>query len=80
MYNLIRGCNPQPGAWTTLDGEEVQIFDCELTAGTGRFGRVCAIDDTSFTINSGLGGIRISRVRIGKSGKINRQSLSVTKK
>ena len=70
VYNLIRGCNPQPGAWTTYNGEEVQIFDCELTAGSGRFGRVCAIDDTSFTINSGLGGIRISRVRLGKSGKI----------
>ena len=71
VYNLIRGCNPQPGAWTTYDGEEVQIFDCELTVGSGRFGRVCAIDDTSFTINSGLGGIRISRVRLGKSGKIS---------
>ncbi|MEC9044819.1 MAG: methionyl-tRNA formyltransferase [Pseudomonadota bacterium] len=70
VYNLIRGCNPQPGAWTTYNGEEVQIFDCELTVGSGRFGRVCAIDDTSFTINSGLGGIRISRVRLGKSGKI----------
>jgi methionyl-tRNA formyltransferase len=70
VYNLIRGCNPQPGAWTTYNGEEVQIFDCELTVGSGRFGRVCAIDDTSFTINSGLGGIRISRVRVGKSGKI----------
>ena len=71
VYNLIRGCNPQPGAWTTYNGEEVQIFDCELTAGSGRFGRVCAIDDTSFTINSGLGGIRISRVRLGKSSKIS---------
>ena len=70
VYNLIRGCNPQPGAWTTYNGEEVQIFDCDLTVGSGRFGRVCAIDDTSFTINSGLGGIRISRVRLGKSGKI----------
>ena len=70
VYNLIRGCNPQPGAWTTYNGEEVQIFDCELTVGSGRFGRVCAIDDTSFTINSGLGGIRISRVRLAKSGKI----------
>ena len=71
VYNLIRGCNPQPGAWTTYNGEEVQIFDCELTVGSGRFGRVCAIDDTSFTINSGLGGIRISRVRLGNSGKIS---------
>ena len=71
VYNLIRGCNPQPGAWTTYNGEEVQIFDCELTVGSGRFGRVCAIDDTSFTINSGLGGIRISLGRLGKSGKIS---------
>ena len=75
VYNLIRGCNPQPGAWTTYNGEEVQIFDCELTVGSGRFGRVCAIDDTSFTINSGLGGIRISRVRLGKSGKISSAEL-----
>ena len=28
VYNLIRGCNPQPGAWTTLAGETLQIFDC----------------------------------------------------
>ncbi len=27
VYNLIRGCNPAPGAWTTLDGSELQIFD-----------------------------------------------------
>ena len=71
VYNLISGSTPHPGAWTTYNGEEVQIFDCELTVGSGRFGRVCAIDDTSFTINSGLGGIRISRVRLGKSGKIS---------
>ena len=28
IYNLIRGCNPQPGAWTTYNGEVLQIFDC----------------------------------------------------
>src|SRR4029077_13179284 len=26
-YNLIRGCNPAPGAWTTLGGKKLQIFD-----------------------------------------------------
>jgi len=26
-YNLIRGCNPAPGAWTTLSGKKLQIFD-----------------------------------------------------
>ncbi len=27
LYNLIRGCNPVPGAWTLLDGRKVQVFD-----------------------------------------------------
>jgi methionyl-tRNA formyltransferase len=27
VYNQIRGCNPRPGAWTTIDGEQVEILD-----------------------------------------------------
>ena len=27
-YNLIRGCNPAPGAWTTLDGKKLFLFEC----------------------------------------------------
>src|SRR5258708_26576393 len=26
-YNLIRGCNPAPGAWTTIDGRRLSLFD-----------------------------------------------------
>ena len=70
VYNLIRGCNPAPGAWTTLNGETMQIFDCEPAAGSGRPGRVCAIDDESITINAGLGGIRVKRLRLGKGSKL----------
>ena len=29
VYNLIRGCNPAPGAWTTLNGKKLQIFDAK---------------------------------------------------
>ena len=32
VYNLIRGCNPAPGAWTTLNGKKVQIFDARKHA------------------------------------------------
>lgn len=71
VYNLIRGCNPQPGAWTTINGEVLQIFDAKLTTGAGRVGRVTCIDNNSFTINAGLGGIQISRVRLGKAAKIS---------
>ncbi|MDE2582904.1 MAG: methionyl-tRNA formyltransferase [Rhodospirillales bacterium] len=27
-YNLVRGCNPAPGAWTTLNGRKLFVFDC----------------------------------------------------
>ena len=27
VYNTIRAANPAPGAWTTLAGEEVKIYD-----------------------------------------------------
>src|SRR6202030_4359338 len=26
---LIRGCNPAPGAWTTLDVKQLKIFDAK---------------------------------------------------
>ena len=27
VYNLIRGCNPSPGAWTRVNGETLRIYD-----------------------------------------------------
>ena len=31
LYNQIRGCNSQPGAWFTRKGEKLRIFDCKLS-------------------------------------------------
>src|SRR5215208_3625600 len=28
VYNLIRGANPRPGAWTTVGSERVDLLDC----------------------------------------------------
>lgn len=28
IYNLIRACNPAPGAWMVLAGEKVRVYDC----------------------------------------------------
>src|SRR3546814_5920779 len=36
VYNLIRGTNPQPGAWTTWKGNEVKVFDSRKVAGSGQ--------------------------------------------
>lgn len=36
VLNLIRGTDPQPGAWTVVGGNEVQIYDCVRGAGSGK--------------------------------------------
>ena len=35
VYNVIRGCNPSPGAVTTLSGQELKVLDCERRAVSG---------------------------------------------
>jgi methionyl-tRNA formyltransferase len=33
VYNLVRGCDPQPGAHATWQGKTVKLFDCRLQRG-----------------------------------------------
>ena len=65
VYNLIRGCNPQPGAWTSFEGKTLQVFDCEKLAdgAFGRVGHVSAISDDGIVVTAGRGAIKIKRVR-----------------
>ena len=63
VYNLIRGTNPAPGAWTTVNGDELNIYDSELVAGDGVAGRVTEIEEGGITIQSVGGRIRVKRVK-----------------
>jgi len=77
VYNTIRGCNPAPGAWTTLNGERVQIFDCRKviakTFGEVRgkkLGQVVASGPKSFTVHAMGGFIEVLRVKRGDGKKV----------
>ncbi len=70
VYNLIRGTNPAPGAWTTLAGEEVQIFDSRREDGEGTPGQVVSTDDNGVVVQAAGGRIRVQRVRPQGEGKI----------
>ncbi|MAF95250.1 MAG: methionyl-tRNA formyltransferase [Rhodospirillaceae bacterium] len=71
VYNLIRGTNPQPGAWTVHDGKELKIFDCAKVADvTGRPGEVTDVSGDGFTVAAGGGGIQVQRVRPADNKKI----------
>jgi methionyl-tRNA formyltransferase len=63
VYNLIRGCNPQPGAWTTLNGAEVQVYDSRRVEGEGQPGEVVDVSDDGVLVQGNGGRILIERVR-----------------
>ena len=72
VYNLIRGANPQPGAWTTNGGAEVKIFDSRKAEGSGEPGTVLAIGDDGVVIATADGAIRAIKVR-ADAGKVPAQ-------
>ena len=64
VYNLIRGSNPQPGAWTTFNGKKLDIFDCtKLSEAGGLPGEVSDISEAGFRVSVGDGKIQVKRVR-----------------
>lgn len=71
VYNLIRGTNPQPGAWTTHDGNELKIFDCSKVDATGTPGEVVAVSDEGITVATAGGGILVKRVKPHDDKKIS---------
>jgi methionyl-tRNA formyltransferase len=72
IYNVIRAGNPQPGAWTTVDGEELKIFNsCRVDSVAGDAGVVESISDEGILVSAGdSGGVLIARVRASE-GKVS---------
>lgn len=72
VYNLIRGTNPQPGAWTTANGAELKIFDCAKSdAAAEPPGTISAIGDDGFAVAAQGGQILVQRVRPADGGKLS---------
>ncbi len=69
-YNTIRAANPAPGAWTTLNGEEVKIYDSARIDGDGTPGEVIDVSDEGVVVQGNGGRIVLKRVRPAASGKI----------
>ena len=76
IYNVIRGCNPAPGAWTMAEGKELQIFDARripvrtFGAVQGKVGEVVAVTEQSFQITAQGGRIEVLRAKLGDGKKV----------
>ena len=73
VFNLIRGTNPQPGAWTTYKDSIVKIYDCHKSGQTnGSPGTVAALTENSVHIAATGGEVVIERMR-SDAGKVSAQ-------
>jgi methionyl-tRNA formyltransferase len=76
VYNLIRGCNPAPGAWTLFKGRKLQLFDARkhptrtFAQVAGSIGSVTAIDGQSMFVAAQGGQIEVLKVRYEDGKKI----------
>src|SRR5690349_17749238 len=76
IHNLIRGADPAPGAWTTLNGVKLQLFDSrkELVrtfgAVKGKIGEVVDVADGRLVITAQGGRIHAGKVKLGDGKKV----------
>ncbi|MBN1319231.1 MAG: methionyl-tRNA formyltransferase [Thermoleophilia bacterium] len=72
VYNVIRGCNPSPGAATTFQGQQVKIFDCERRAVSGPEapGTVLEIAADGFLVAASGGSILVKRLQPAGAVKV----------
>jgi len=76
IYDLIRGCNPSPGAWTTVGGRKLRIYDVvrhrtgTFRAVPGKPGVVCAIGAETFEVAAQGGRLELRTVRLEAGAKV----------
>ncbi len=76
VYDLVRGTNPAPGAWTTVNGKKLQIFDARkhpfrtFGAVKGKPGEVSEVGTGSFFVTAQGGRIEVLKAKAedGKKG------------
>ena len=70
IYNLIRGCNPQPGAWTHHQGSVVRFYDVKIAAMNGTPGSIIATTSDGLVVATVDGAIELLRLRENDGPKI----------
>jgi methionyl-tRNA formyltransferase len=64
VHNLIRGADPAPGAWTSIGGATVWLFDSQQTGEAGGTpGEIVSASDDGIVIACEDGQVRVGRVR-----------------
>ena len=63
VHRLICGTDPQPGAWTTVGGNRLQLYGSRLGAAAGAPGEILELSDAGMTVAAGEACVVVQRVR-----------------
>jgi methionyl-tRNA formyltransferase len=83
IHNLIRGCDPAPGAWTTCSGEKLQLFGSKkhlvrtFGAVRGKIGEVIAVSASGMIITAQGGQIEVAKGKLGSGKKVSPDELGI---
>jgi methionyl-tRNA formyltransferase len=81
VYNLVRGCNPAPGAWTQWHDKKLRLFDARkhrtrtFSEVKGPVGSIGAVDGKSVLINAQGGQIEVFTMRLDDGKKMSAADL-----
>ena len=72
IYNLVRGCDPQPGAFTTYRGKKVRFYDARMSSVVmdKQPGEIVLIEKGSVHIAVKGGVIKVGKFRVDNGEKI----------
>jgi methionyl-tRNA formyltransferase len=72
VFNFIRGCDPQPGATTTLRGEKVKLYNARFLEETPEKapGEILAVTDKGIKVAVQGGAVLLTRFRTKELGKV----------
>ena len=76
IHDLIRGCDPAPGAWTTYNGTKLQVFDSrkELVrtfgAVKGKIGEVVEVGGGKIVVTAQGGRLHLGKAKLGDAKKV----------
>ena len=77
IHNTIRGCDPAPGAWTTIGGKKLQLFGSRkhpvrtFGAVKGKIGEITEITENGMRITAQGGQIEVAKVKGEETKKIS---------
>ena len=83
VYNLIRGCSPAPGAWTTFNGTRLWVYEARLEkvvtfgAVKGKIGEVVESGGGKLVVSSQSGRIHVLKGKLGDGKKVAGDALGI---